>query len=69
MTIWKFDITDQIDIELPKDSVVLTVQVQNNRLCLWVLLDPSIEEKEIRHFIYFGTGHTITCSSICFSCV
>lgn len=60
LTIWKFilETTDNQKIEMPKGSVILTVQNQHNSLCMWVLVDREAE-KETRHFEVFGTGHPI----------
>ena len=48
--IWKFELDHKgnQEIELPIDYEILTIQVQNETPCLWVLVDPSKpKEKEI----------------------
>jgi len=58
-TIWKYTLSpDDSEFEMPKDAVVLSVQVQNNEPQLWVLVDPDAE-KEKRTFRIYGTGHII----------
>ena len=58
--IWKFELDHKgnQEIELPIDYEILTIQVQNETPCLWVLVDPNKpKEKEI--FEIYGTGHEI----------
>jgi hypothetical protein len=59
-TIWKYEFTisDRIIIEMPKEAEILSVQMQHNKPCLWVLVDPNIE-KEKRYFELSGTGHPV----------
>jgi len=48
-------VNDRITIEMPKGSVILTVQMQKSEPQLWALVDidsPKIE----RYFYLFGTG-------------
>ena len=61
-TIWKFELktTDTQKLEMPVGAEILTVQAQNERPCLWALVDPT-EKKETRLFDIFGTGHPIHC--------
>lgn len=58
-TIWKYELTvGKNKINLPWGSQVLTVQMQDGKPYIWVLLDPK--EKEYPHiFEIYGTGHTI----------
>jgi len=59
-TIWKFEfkVQDDIKIEMPIGSEILTVQEQEGQSCLWALVDPDYST-EIRRFDLFGTGHPI----------
>ena len=45
-------------IELPKNSKILSLQLQNNNPCIWVLVDPK-EPLEVINFVTYGTGHEI----------
>ncbi len=57
--IWKFEIgASQSTIEVPRGAEILTVQTQNERACVWALVDPA-NDKEIRNIEVFGTGHDI----------
>lgn len=58
--IWKYTILveDFLEIKMPVDSMVLTIQVQRGTPCLWVLVNPEAE-KETRRFRLAGTGHPI----------
>ena len=62
--IWKYELvaTDYQQLTMPKGACVLTMQIQNNTPCLWVLVDPQAEE-EPRIFETFGTGHPICCAA------
>lgn len=59
-TIWKFPllVTDLCRIQIPKNAEVLTVQRQNEQVCLWALVDPEAN-KETRYFEVHGTGNPI----------
>ena len=59
-TIWKYElqITDTQTIEMPEGAMILTVQTQANKPCLWALVNPD-SKIETRTFITYGTGHTI----------
>ena len=51
-------IDDFIRVPLPKGARVLTVQMQGDTPCMWVLVDPSAPE-EMRRFRLAGTGHEL----------
>lgn len=57
-TIWKFElpIDDDVTVTMPRHSVVLCVQEQNGRLCLWARVSPDAT-KVARRFQIVGTGH------------
>jgi hypothetical protein len=59
-TIYKYTLAINGDdlIQLPKHSTILSLQVQNNKPCIWVLIDPN-EAMEDIHFVTYGTGHEI----------
>jgi hypothetical protein len=59
-TIWKYPLetTDDQDIEAPDNATVLDVQMQHDRPCLWMLVDPNIPVR-IYHVKTFGTGHPV----------
>ena len=59
-TIWKIalEITDGQRILVPIGAQTLTVQTQNGKPVLWILVDP-LAEKEIRTIEIFGTGNPI----------
>jgi hypothetical protein len=58
--IWKYSIPDKdfFEVTMPVGSKVLTVQVQRDTACIWVLVNP-IKPKETRRFRLAGTGHDI----------
>lgn len=60
-TIYKYEISPDINyIEIPKDAEILSLHVQNNKPCIWVLVDTEKDIEE-RYFEFFGTGHYIPC--------
>lgn len=59
-TIYKFPlkITDIQKVSMPKDSTILTVQVQRKIPCLWALVETDKQAEE-RSFRIITTGHPI----------
>lgn len=59
-TIHKFplQVADSQEMKMPKDSTILTVQVQNGTPCLWALVDTDKEAEE-RFIRIIGTGHPV----------
>ena len=57
ITIYKYKLTPDCEIKLPKYSKILTLQVQNGDPFVWVLL--STEEKRLDKYKFYtiGTGH------------
>jgi hypothetical protein len=58
IAVWKFPfpVNDALELEMPADSKILSVQVQNDTPCLWALVD-STRERQTRKFRIYGTGH------------
>lgn len=57
--IWKFEIgAAPCAVEMPKGAQILTVQNQNDLVCIWALVNPG-NAKELRYFEIYGTGHNI----------
>lgn len=61
LSIYKYPLESSLDISLllPKDAEVLTLKVQYNQPCLWILVDPNQKIFELRHFRAFATGDSI----------
>lgn len=59
-TIWKYDLSiiGEQKILIPKNSKILSVQVQNGVPCVWVLVDENSDNEEKTFFTY-GTGNPI----------
>lgn len=55
---YELQVTGNQNIMLPIGSKILTVQNQNEKACLWALVDPN-NETEGRHIEIFGTGHPV----------
>lgn len=59
---FKLEIAYQQHIEMPKNTDILSVQIQNGWPCIWVLIDvDQINNTESRTFDMFGTGTPIKC--------
>ena len=60
LTIYKYplEIATIQPLQVPRDAKILSVQFQNDVLCLWALVDPK-KELTIRYFLIFGTGRLI----------
>ncbi len=59
-TIYKFELSiGTTQIELPINAKIVDVQVQYEKPCIWVLLNPTEKMKEIHLIKIFGTGHLI----------
>ena len=56
-SIWKYHIPmeDRFTMELPKDSMILDIQVQFDKPTMWVLVDTDADLEE-RYFKVLGTG-------------
>ena len=59
-TIYKYpiEIEDRQFVELPKDSVVLSVGVIAARVYIWVIVDPDLKTMLVQ-FELRGTGHPL----------
>jgi hypothetical protein len=60
MKIYKYEVPlehDDFTLELPKNSRILSFQVQNNKPFIWVIVNEMLE-KEKRKFKLFGTGQS-----------
>lgn len=61
-TIYKYPITSALNpvsramIMLPKNSKILTVQIQNNQICIWAEVDTE-ESLITKEFSIVGTGN------------
>jgi hypothetical protein len=58
--IWKYrlEIKNQFELEMPKDALILAVQVQDDMPCIWAMVNPA-NDTEIRTFRIIRTGHSI----------
>ncbi len=52
---YPFGVCDFFQLSLPKGAEILSVQVQNETPCFWVLADP-LEVQETRDFEILATG-------------
>ena len=59
-TVYKYvlPVEDEVRISMPAFAEVLSVGVQNNAVCVWALVDPSVPSLH-KTFRITGTGHPI----------
>ena len=57
-TIWKYTLSPKVEIDIPIGAKILDVQLQFDRLQMWVLVDPTAKTVK-RTFCMYGTGHKI----------
>lgn len=57
--IWKYTLSSESEISMPKGAEVLCVHEQGEDICLWALIKPDVE-METRTFFSFGTGHKVS---------
>ncbi len=61
--IWKYPVPvqDEFTVEMPSGAEVLSVQVQETQVCMWVLVDPNdVDDAKVKRiFRIYGTGHPI----------
>lgn len=60
-SVWKFDapVDDNIAISMPYGARILCVQMQGDEPKIWAEVEVDEDEKELRTFIWRGTGHLI----------
>jgi len=58
-TIHKYVLSpDKLNIEMPLGAIVISVDEQYGKICLWAEVDPD-KTTTTRYFQVYGTGHTI----------
>lgn len=57
MKIWKFELTKERTqlVKMPLKSEIMDIQMQNNKLVMWALVDQTTDEIEVKINMY-GTG-------------
>jgi len=56
LAVYKYLVDDQV--ALPRGARILSVQIQNDRLTLWALVDPAQPPVQCNFFVV-GTGHVL----------
>jgi len=59
--IWKYELKTvrYPEIEMPENSKILTVQIQNGIPCIWVEVDPIFKKTVLRRFEFVPTGQNV----------
>ena len=57
-TIWKFTLSSETIIDLPRNAEVLSVHNQYGNVCLWVKVD-NTQQLESRKFVMCCTGGSV----------
>lgn len=55
---YRFDLTDRQTIRAPEGAQTLSVQMQDGKLTMWMLVDPEKPEEDMV-FNVVGTGMTV----------
>ncbi len=65
MKIWKYqlDIVPEQQIQMPFGARMLTVQNQDDKICLWAIVDPT-SYKVFRDISIIGTGIEVDYNSL-----
>lgn len=60
-TIWKYAFAGKtrVTFEMPIGSEPVRVATQGDDICIWAVVSPETEEKELRKFYISGTGHGV----------
>lgn len=61
-TIWKYTLqVGKNEIPMPTGAQILTAQGQDNKLCIWCIVNEleHTDMYEVRKIIVFGTGHLL----------
>lgn len=60
-TIWKYELetTDEQTIKIPYGGQIISIQIQNGKPCMWVLVHPKNEHIQDRNLEIYGTGHPV----------
>jgi len=56
---YQFETADIVTLKLPTCAKVLTIQIQNDKPCLWALVDTENERTFDMELSIFGTGHEV----------
>ena len=56
---YEFPIATEVEIELPYNSRILTVRIQNGKPRLWAIIDTDEKSTGKRKFYVFGTGNPL----------
>lgn len=58
ITVWKYrlPLKNRFGIQMPLNSDILHLEMQNDIPCLWVKVNPDEKETEYHHFAFVPTG-------------
>lgn len=58
--VWKFELslTGINEVKMPRNSEILSVQMQKDTLCLWALVNHLEPNYDVRTIRICGTGHS-----------
>lgn len=61
--IWKFDISNESIVEIPKDFKIIHAGLQHGSACIWVECEPESEKKRVL-IQKVGTGFIVPDDSV-----
>lgn len=53
---YQFEIADEIEIEMPIGSEILSIQIQDGKPTMWARVNTDMQKAK-RIFLVYGTGH------------
>lgn len=56
--IWKFIVDPGLPVTMPAGARILSAAAQNERICIWALVDPAACSMPRKVRVY-GTGHSV----------
>lgn len=61
-SVWKYELrmTDAQTVGMPESAQLLSVDIQNGKLCLWALVAVDFKARVNRKIIIHGTGHPVS---------
>lgn len=57
---YALEIEGRQTLAMPEDAIILCVQNQNERPCIWAVVNTDSKIDDLKVFYVFGTGHPMT---------
>lgn len=57
MEVWKYHLSEDNTIEMPRGAKILCLQMQNGKPTIWAMVNPKMPRQK-RRFMFVDTGET-----------